>query len=201
MTAAVFAYRAAVPAHVPLPRISVQFRILRDGEVTPGLKTLRVYRGWQSAGKLEMVFQAEDGEFTAVQSFGSATLLAQGEWLVCGADDLPPRRTRAAYLALAEAGTYTFNITSPVDKPEGLGYLAGEFPNGVTSRLDIPVSATIRVFHTNDQGQAGKVAEVVSASDGTWIVDNLDPTKQFDVICSLAGFNDLILSKVSPTPY
>lgn len=201
MTAAVFAYRAAVPAHVPLPRISVQFRILRDGEVTPGLKTLRVYRGWQSAGKLEMVFQAEAGEFTDVQSFGLATLPAQGEWLVAGDEQSLPKRTRAAYLAFSESGTYTFNITSPVDKPEGLGYLAGEFPNGVTSRLDIPVSATIRVFHTNDQGQAGKVAEVVSASDGTWIVDNLDPTKQFDVICSLAGFNDLILSKVSPTPY
>ena len=201
MTAAVFAYRAAVPAHVPLPQISVQFRILRDGEVTPGLKTLRVYRGWQSAGKLEMVFQAEDGEFTAVQAFGLATLLAQGEWLVAGADQSLPKRTRAAYLDLSEPGTYTFNITSPVDKPEGYGYLAGEFPDGITTRLDIPVSATIKVLHTAADGRTGKVAEAVSNPDGTWIVDNLDPTKQFDVICSLPGFNDLILSKVSPTPY
>ena len=183
------------------PRVIIRFRLLRDGEVTSGVKFIRLYRDWQSVSAICMAFQAMDGQFTNFEEFDLATLLGQGEWLVAANDDSLPRLTRAAYLTLTESGTYTFNIISPVDKPEGLGYLAGEFPNGVTSRLDIPVSATIRVFHTNDQGQAGKVAEVVSASDGTWIVDNLDPSKKFDVICSLAGFNDLILSKVSPTPY
>ncbi|MDH0084851.1 hypothetical protein [Stutzerimonas stutzeri] len=41
-----------------------------------------------------------------------ATLLDQGEWLIAGVDDMPPRRTRAAYLSFSESGVYTFNITS-----------------------------------------------------------------------------------------
>jgi len=29
----------------------------------------------------------------------------------------------------------------------------------------------------------------------------MDPAKKFDVICRLAGYNDMILSDVSPAPY
>ncbi|WP_417797113.1 hypothetical protein [Stutzerimonas nitrititolerans] len=112
MTGAVLANRAAVPTHVSPPRIAVRFRLLRDGEVTPGLKTLRFYRNWATAGKIDAVFQAEDGEFTAVQSFDLATLLAQGEWLVAGDDPAPPRRTRASYMSFGASGTFTYNITS-----------------------------------------------------------------------------------------
>lgn len=158
MTAAVFAYRAAVPAHVPLPRISVQFRILRDGEVTPGLKTLRVYRDWATAGKIEAVFQTEDGEFTAVQAFGLATLLAQGEWLVCGADDLPPRRTRATYMTFSESGTITFNITN------GEGGQAGD-PAQVDARVRVERVPASR-----------EVVLLERPADGEWRVAGYGPT-------------------------
>lgn len=186
-----------------IPRIQLRFRLLRDGEVTKGAKILRLFRDYDDLEAVRLVFYAEEGEgeYTNTCSVSLAVFLAQGAWLALATDDALPRRIRATYLAFSESGTYTFNITSPVDKPEGFGYLAGEFPDGITTRLDTPISATIKVLHTTADGRTGKVAEAVSNPDGTWIVDNLDPTKQFDVICSLAGFNDLILSKVSPTPY
>mgnify|MGYP007013231456 CR=1 FL=1 len=195
-------YSVDVSAPRP-PTSQIQFRLWRDGQVTTGQKFLRVYRGVLELSKLEAVFWAEpgSGEYTNIERFDLALLLAQGDWLVLGVDDSAPRRVRGANLALGEPGVYTFNITSPVDKPEGLGYLAGEFPESITTRLDTPVSATIKVLHTAADGRMGKVAEVVSNPDGTWAVHGLDPTKQFDVICSLEGFNDLVLSKVSPTPY
>ena len=200
MTAVKLSESVPVAAYSEPPKVEIAFRVLRDGEVSAGLKTIRMYRGWASISKLDAVFETVDGEFTAAQAFDLATMLS-AEWLVTGQDNAPPRRTRAAYLALNENGTYTFNITSPVDKPEGYGYLAGEFPDGITTRLDTPISSTIKVLHTTADGRTGKVAEAVSNPDGTWAVHGLDPSKKFDVICSLPGFNDLILSKVSPTPY
>lgn len=191
-----------IPSYVQPPRVLIRFRLLRDGESTAGEKFLRVYRSWADIGQLDLVFWAPpgEGEYSLFQSVDLATLQAI-EWLVVGRDEALPRCARAAYLNFTAGGTYTFNITSPVDKPEGFGYLAGEFPDGITTRLDTPISATIKVMHTAADGRMGKVAEVVSNPDGTWAVHNLDPTKQFDVICSLEGFNDLVLSKVSPTPY
>jgi hypothetical protein len=102
----------SVPVYSEGPRVTVRFRLLRDGEVTLGPKTLRVYRDWQSVTKLDLVFQAEAGEFTAVQQLDLAELLAQGEWLVTGDDPAPPRRARALYMSFAASGTYTYNITS-----------------------------------------------------------------------------------------
>lgn len=191
----------SVPVHSAGPRVIVRFRVLRDGEVTPSYKRLLVYRGLDSTDRLCEVFDTVDGEFSLGRSIDLAALLVQNEWLIVGGDNAPPRNTRALYMSFSEAGTYTFNIASPADKPEGFGYLAGEFPDGITTHLGTPISATIKVMYTTEDGRMGKVAETVSNPDGTWAVHNLDPTKQFDVICSLAGFNDLILSKVSPTPY
>jgi len=112
MTVAAVAHLASVPAYSEGPRVAIRLRLLRDGEVTSGAKTVRVYRDWKSAGKLEMVFQAEAGEFTAVQRLDLAELLAQGEWLVSGDDPAPPRRTRALYMSFGASGTFTYNITS-----------------------------------------------------------------------------------------
>jgi hypothetical protein len=71
-----------------------------------------MYRDWVSVHQLCQVFDTSDGEFTAVRNLALATLLDQGEWLIAGVDDMPPRRTRAAYLSFSESGVYTFNITS-----------------------------------------------------------------------------------------
>ncbi len=105
------------PTSVPIPRPSapragIGFRLLRDGVVTSGYKRLLMYRDWVSVHQLCQVFDTSDGEFTAVRNLALATLLDQGEWLIAGVDDMPPRRTRAAYLSFSESGVYTFNITS-----------------------------------------------------------------------------------------
>lgn len=102
----------SVPAHSAGPRVMVGFRVLRDGEVTPGYKRLLMYRGWDSTDRLCQVFDTVDGEFSLGRSIDLAELLAQGEWLVAGIDDAPPRRTRALYMAFSESGIYTYNITS-----------------------------------------------------------------------------------------
>jgi len=71
-----------------------------------------MYRDWVSVHQLCQVFGAVDGEFTAVRNLALATLIDQGEWLIAGVDDTPPRRARVAYLSFSESGIYTFNITS-----------------------------------------------------------------------------------------
>ena len=96
------------------PTSQIQFRLWRDGQVTTGQKFLRVYRSVLELSKLEAVFWAEpgSGEYTNIERLDLALLLAQGDWLVLGVDDLAPRRVRGANLALGEPGVYTFNITS-----------------------------------------------------------------------------------------
>ncbi|MDH0894218.1 MULTISPECIES: hypothetical protein [unclassified Pseudomonas] len=111
MTAIVPPYVRPVPGYAVPPLIVVQFRMLRDGEVTAPRKELRFYRGLGTFDKLDLVFEAELGEFSRPLALDLATQLAQGEWLVIGHDDSPPRRVRAAYLALSE-GLITFNIAS-----------------------------------------------------------------------------------------
>jgi len=112
MAARIDPYVSSVPGYISGPKIALRFRILREGEVTSGKKLVRLYRSWPEVGKLDAVFWAEDGEFSATQQFDLATIIGQGEWLVTGIDNEPPRRTRASYLTFTESGTYTFNLTS-----------------------------------------------------------------------------------------
>lgn len=158
MTVAVLPHRVVVPAYGEGPRVEIRFRLLRDGEVTPGLKSIRVYRGWLDVGQLDAVFQAEGGEFTGFQRFDLATLLAQGDWLVAGLDNAPPRRTRATYLTLTESGTYTFNITS------GEGGQAGE-----------PAQAEARV-RVERVPSSREVVLVERPFDGEWRIAGYGPT-------------------------
>lgn len=111
--------------------------------------------------------------------------------------------------AAAERRTYrTFGkrVTGwRIPRPaKGPGYLAGTFPTGITTVDGVPTAATIRVVYRPAEGAIGDgvlVAQVQSAPDGSWRVDGMDPAKKFDVICRLAGYNDMILSDVSPAPY
>lgn len=100
-----------VPAFVAQPMVTIQFRLLRDGEVSSDRKRLRIFRDWDSVAKLELIFEAELGEFTRPVRVDLATLLAQGEWLVTGIAPALPRRTRAVYMTFSASGTYTYNIT------------------------------------------------------------------------------------------
>jgi hypothetical protein len=101
-----------IPGYVAPPFVNLVFRVLRDGEVTPGKKIVLVYRDWTDVGYLALAFETIDGEATRPCRVRLSELLVQGEWLVVGRDDAPPRRTRAVYMAFSESGTIAFNITS-----------------------------------------------------------------------------------------
>lgn len=83
----------------------------------------------------------------------------------------------------------------------GLGYLAGEFPDGITTVDGAPVTATVRILLRTVAGHPGDgslVAEVESAPDGTWRVDGLPLHLKYDVVGRKAGFNDVIMANVTP---
>lgn len=83
----------------------------------------------------------------------------------------------------------------------GIGYLAGEFPDGITRVEGVPAPAMIRVHCRSSSGlieDGVMVAEVSSAADGTWLVAGLNHNLKYDVICRHEGYNDMILSNVTP---
>lgn len=161
MAGAVIRYRVAIPSYVWPPAISLRFRLLREGEVTAGVKFLRLYRGWDSLAQVIMVFWAEagDGEYTQTCSVDRATLLAEDEWLAVGVDDAAPRKTRAVYLSLTEAGTFTFNITS------GEGGGNPGTPGVVQARVRVDGALASR-----------EVVLVEKPSDGQWRMAGYGPT-------------------------
>lgn len=84
---------------------------------------------------------------------------------------------------------------------KGNGYLAGSYPGGVTTVDGVPTGAKVRAIYRPASGALGDgvcVAEVQSASDGTWLIPNLNPALKFDVVGRKAGFNDVIIANVSP---
>lgn len=154
-------YRVAIPSYAQPPRVSLRFRLLREGEVTTKVKFLRLYRGWEGIGKLDMVFWAEEGggEFTQTCSVDLATLLAQGEWLTVGLDDALPRKIRAVYLSFTESGTYTFDITS------GEGGGSAGTPAVMQARVRVGGAVASR-----------EVVLVEKPSDGQWRLAGYGPT-------------------------
>lgn len=83
----------------------------------------------------------------------------------------------------------------------GLGYIAGTYPGGITTLNGVPVAATVRVIYRGDSQRFTDgyvVAEVQSAPDGTYRVDNLNPALRYDVIGRLDGQNDVIAANVQP---
>lgn len=157
MSGVVYGYRATNSAHVAAPRVGIRFRLLREGEVSAGLKIVRIFRSWAGVTRPELVFYG--AEFTHTRSVDLATLLAQGDWLVCAFDDAAPRKTRAAYLELAGNSTFTFNITS------------GE--GGGNPGTPAVVQARVRV----DGALASReVVLVEKPSDGQWRMAGYGPT-------------------------
>lgn len=81
--------------------------------------------------------------------------------------------------------------------PPGTGYLAGQV------RLPQPVLATVRILYRPAAGALGDgelVAQVITAADGTWRVDNLNTNLRYDVVCRKDGYNDEITANVQPLP-
>lgn len=153
-----------VSSFVRPPKVAIRFRLLREGEVTTTPKLLRIYRDWDTMAKLELAFWAEpgNGEFTQTYHVDLATLLEQGEWLACGLDEELPRRTRAVYLSLTEAGTYTYNISSG----EGGGGNPGQ-PATVGARVRVDGSLADR-----------EVVVLERPNDGQWRLAGYGPTPQ-----------------------
>lgn len=144
-----------VPAYIAPPRAALRFRLFRDGELSAGVRTLYLYRGWDRLSKLEMVFEDSGaGTGLATQTFRVpiAELLAQGEWVAVGVDDNPPRKSRAIYLALSESGTIDFDIT------QGMGGGGGS-----SAVLD----ARVRVDGVYDNRE---VVVLERPADGQWRV-------------------------------
>lgn len=121
-------------------------------------------------------------------------------------DQTTPRAAVSRVISPAQLTGEIYLDVSPAQRPTpGPGFLAGEFPGGITTIRGVPTTATIRVHYRPDAsgapGDGVLVAEVQSAADGTWRVDNLDPTLKFDVIGRKQGFRDVILPGLNPKPY
>jgi hypothetical protein len=84
----------------------------------------------------------------------------------------------------------------------GDGYLAGELPDGLTTLEDAPTVARVRVLYRSGGEKytlkGALVGETESAPNGTWRVDGLNPAYRYDVVGSLAGYNDVIMADVQP---
>lgn len=83
----------------------------------------------------------------------------------------------------------------------GDGYLAGTFPDGITTVDGTPVSAKVRVVVRGEPGSMADgmvVGEVQSSPAGTWQVANLNPALRYDVVGRLFMKNDVIVSDVTP---
>lgn len=85
--------------------------------------------------------------------------------------------------------------------PKGTGYLAGEYPAGITTVDGVPHPALVRAIYRPAAGALGDgvvAASTLSAVDGTWRIDGLDPSLRYDVVGRCDGFNDVIVSNVQP---
>ena len=102
-----------------------------------------------------------------------------------------------------------FNVFIAVDDGEilipedlsGDGYLGGDYPDGLVKENSAPVVGTIRVVLRGAFGSSRDgfvVAEVQTALDGSWRVDNLNRAYRYDVICRLEGYEDQIHSNIAP---
>lgn len=104
-------------------------------------------------------------------------------------------------VASMSAGAVTVLSLTQMRLRAGAGWLAGEFPAGITSVDGTPASAEVRVLvrkPSQEYGDGVLVAVVQSAADGTWRVDGLDPSQRYDVVGRKSGFNDVIMSNVKP---
>lgn len=105
------------------------------------------------------------------------------------------------YERIAAGGVALLREQRPLP-PRGAGFLAGDYPGGITTVEGVPASATVRALYRPVGGAPGDgvvVAEVQSGQDGVWRVDGLHPAYKFDVVGRRDGFNDVILSNVSPS--
>lgn len=84
---------------------------------------------------------------------------------------------------------------------DGEGYLAGTYPDGITTVEGVPTSAEVRVLLRKPSGEPGDgvvVATTQSGVDGTWEITGLPVGFLYDVVGRLDGQNDVIMAGVTP---
>lgn len=91
---------------------------------------------------------------------------------------------------------------SPILDTSGPGFLAGEPPPGGTVTSDgIPVSATVRILLRGEPGHPSDgmvVREIVSETNGAWMVGNLNPEFRYDAVGRKSGYADVMVSNLKP---
>ncbi len=112
---------------------------------------------------------------------------------------IPPytavNRTLGAGYTVPGATALTKNLVANEINYSGVGYLAGLLQGRGS------VSGTIRLhYHApfTQPGDGDLVATTAVASDGSWLIENLNPALKYDVIARSTGFNDVITAGVTP---
>lgn len=84
----------------------------------------------------------------------------------------------------------------------GPGFFAGEAPDGLTTVVSTPQPAEVRVYWRDPEDAEAEdvfVASTLSASNGTWRIDNLNPELQYVVRGRKAGFDDVTVVGATPS--
>lgn len=84
----------------------------------------------------------------------------------------------------------------------GPGFFAGEAPDGLTTVVGTPQPAEVRVYWrdpADPEAEDVLVASTLSASNGTWRIDNLNPELQYVVRGRKAGFDDVTVVGATPS--
>jgi len=82
----------------------------------------------------------------------------------------------------------------------GVGYLAGEAPDGLTTVVAVPVTATVQVLWRDpDTDEEHLVASTTSAPDGTWRITGLNHELEYVVRGIKDGWNDVTVVGAVPT--
>lgn len=178
---------------------TVTVKVYRELQETPSKKVvLMVYPGIFDTLNPASVFVS--GE-TEVQTFTAEA--ADREWLFIATDLEPPKLTGAVYEEVSGDRTVVLNLQRPFDPTilQGDGYLAGEYPDGITTVEGVPVPATVRVLLRGTPGRPEDgmvVATTESSPAGTWAVYGLNADLRFDVVARHDDFNDVIGSNIQP---
>lgn len=165
--------------------------VATDGDpllYTPPTKTFSGLAAPTSGGKEVVARGPRSGA-----EFGRAIINPDGSWTM---EVIDSASTPSLLFFLRSDGRERA-IPAPADTS---GSIAGTFPDGITKVEGVPTPALLRVFVRDPSGPEDGllVAEVESGPDGTWVVSGLDPDRRYDVICRYPGYNDMILSNVTP---
>lgn len=105
---------------------------------------------------------------------------------------------------VSRSGKYHLSVRMPSDDVQrpgaGLGYFAGEYPDGLTTVENVPSSAVVKVYwHSPGDPQDGLfVAQTVSAPDGTWRIGGLNHNLTYTIQAEKDGHRNAIAQGVRP---